>query len=242
MAIHQPNFCPRLKVLLKIAQADSWIALDDVQFTRRDFQHRARYRSRNSAELKWLTLPVSLKNGQRTLINEVVIAEPDKAVDLASRTIWHTYRKSAEWSNIDAYWARTISHVASGRLVDITMASMTAALEMIGAPRQLLVASTLIDRDQPIRSASERLAILAVRSGSDTYISGTGGQGYIQRTFFDQHHIDVVRQAESGPVFGPARNLGFIQAVADLGLEEVRSVIVNGIAAGPERETQISGY
>src|SRR5579884_3694663 len=41
-AIHQPNLFPRLTTLAKILAADCWIVLDDVQFTRRDYQHRAR--------------------------------------------------------------------------------------------------------------------------------------------------------------------------------------------------------
>jgi len=38
-AIHQPNFLPRLSTLAKLYTADTWIILDDVQFTRRDYQH-----------------------------------------------------------------------------------------------------------------------------------------------------------------------------------------------------------
>lgn len=41
-AIHQPNLLPRLSTLAKIASCDVWIVLDDVQFVRRDYQHRAR--------------------------------------------------------------------------------------------------------------------------------------------------------------------------------------------------------
>ena len=39
-AIHQPNFFPRLSTLAKLYAADIWISLDDVQFARRDYQHR----------------------------------------------------------------------------------------------------------------------------------------------------------------------------------------------------------
>jgi WbqC-like protein family len=39
-AIHQPNFFPRLSTLAKLFTADIWVILDDVQFTRRDYQHR----------------------------------------------------------------------------------------------------------------------------------------------------------------------------------------------------------
>ncbi|MEV6297119.1 WbqC family protein [Streptomyces sp. NPDC051896] len=40
--IHQPNLFPRLSTLAKLYTADQWIVLDDVQFARRDYQHRAR--------------------------------------------------------------------------------------------------------------------------------------------------------------------------------------------------------
>ncbi|MCX5265887.1 WbqC family protein [Streptomyces sp. NBC_00199] len=40
-AIHQPNPFPRLSTLAKLYAADRWIVLDDVQFARRDYQHRA---------------------------------------------------------------------------------------------------------------------------------------------------------------------------------------------------------
>ncbi|MEV8399494.1 WbqC family protein [Streptomyces niveus] len=39
--MHQPNLFPRLSMLAKLYAADCWIVLDDVQFTRRDYQHRA---------------------------------------------------------------------------------------------------------------------------------------------------------------------------------------------------------
>ncbi|MCQ8769774.1 WbqC family protein [Streptomyces telluris] len=41
-AILQPNFFPRLSTLATLFAADYWIVLDDVQFTRRDYQHRTR--------------------------------------------------------------------------------------------------------------------------------------------------------------------------------------------------------
>ncbi|WP_348538516.1 WbqC family protein [Streptomyces sp. 4R-3d] len=40
--IQQPNLFPRLTTLAKLFAADYWIVLDDVQFTRRDYQHRTR--------------------------------------------------------------------------------------------------------------------------------------------------------------------------------------------------------
>ncbi|MFF4157003.1 WbqC family protein [Streptomyces sp. NPDC001678] len=57
-AIHQPNFFPRLTTLAKLFAADCWIVLDDVQFARRDYQHRARLAALdNPADHRWRPFP-----------------------------------------------------------------------------------------------------------------------------------------------------------------------------------------
>ncbi|WP_329144849.1 MULTISPECIES: WbqC family protein [unclassified Streptomyces] len=57
-AIHQPNFLPRLTTLAKLVATDYWIVLDDVQFTRRDYQHRALLPGPGEPEgRRWLTTP-----------------------------------------------------------------------------------------------------------------------------------------------------------------------------------------
>jgi hypothetical protein len=53
-AIQQPNFFPRLSTLAKLFTADIWVILDDVQFTRRDYQHRCLVAGPDTVE-RWLT-------------------------------------------------------------------------------------------------------------------------------------------------------------------------------------------
>src|ERR1017187_7804557 len=77
-AIHQPNFLPRLSTLAKLYAADIWIILDDVQFTRRDYQHPCYLDPVADVQLpgRWLTIPVHLPGGRATLIRDVRLAEP----------------------------------------------------------------------------------------------------------------------------------------------------------------------
>ena len=63
-AIHQPNLLPRLTTLAKLFAADRWIVLDDVQFSRRDYQHRARLASRDDPQLSHELGPGELREGQ----------------------------------------------------------------------------------------------------------------------------------------------------------------------------------
>ncbi|WP_394426267.1 WbqC family protein [Streptomyces sp. SGAir0957] len=54
---------PRLSTLAKLFAADYWIVLD-VQFTRRDYQHRARLVDLDDpARQRWLTIPTRLPSG-----------------------------------------------------------------------------------------------------------------------------------------------------------------------------------
>lgn len=80
-AVHQPNFLPRLTTPAKLFAADCWIVLDDVQFARRDYQHRARLADLDDpARQRWLTIPTHLPQGRPTLIRDAAIVEPGALV------------------------------------------------------------------------------------------------------------------------------------------------------------------
>jgi WbqC-like protein family len=70
-AIHQPNLLPRLSTLAKLYAADVWVVLDDVQFTRHNYQHRVRLAALDDpAHRQWLSLETHLPYGRATLIRE----------------------------------------------------------------------------------------------------------------------------------------------------------------------------
>src|SRR5688500_306398 len=77
VATHQPNLFPRLKVLQKLASADVWIVLDNVQYCPREWQNRARIVvAHGSSSSFWLTTPVSRSKGRDTLIQDVAVVDP----------------------------------------------------------------------------------------------------------------------------------------------------------------------
>lgn len=97
-AVHQPNFLPRLTTLAKLFAADYWIVLDDVQFTRRDYQHRARLADLGDpARHQWLTLPTHLPQGRSTLIRDAAIAEPERARRRTAGMLRQHYGASPHW-------------------------------------------------------------------------------------------------------------------------------------------------
>ena len=103
VAIHQPNLLPRLKVLQKIAQADAWVVLDDVQFVRREWQNRARLRyARHPDREFWLTLPVHRPRWAIDVISQVGVVDHERTFEAVRRGIAYTYRASPHWDEVQA--------------------------------------------------------------------------------------------------------------------------------------------
>lgn len=51
VVIHQPNFLPRIKVLIKIMLSDVWVIYDNVQYVRREWQNRVFLRDSQQREV-----------------------------------------------------------------------------------------------------------------------------------------------------------------------------------------------
>lgn len=98
-AIHQLNYLPRLA---KLFAADHWIVVDDVQFVRRDYQHRARIATFDGLGLsRWLTIPTHRPSGRATLIRDSLIADPGAARRRASSILRQQYGSSPHWPALD---------------------------------------------------------------------------------------------------------------------------------------------
>jgi hypothetical protein len=186
-AIHQPNFFPRLSTLAKLAAADVWVVLDDVQFARRDYQHRARLAALDSPEVQqWLTVPVHLPEGRATCIRDVVLVDPAKAQRRAERMLSHYYGRSVHWPTIQDHLDPVISQFNhTDHLATIAEASTRALLNAIGWNGTTIRASSHSVRSE----RSQRLADLTQVARATTYLYGTGGANYLD--FAPFHAADL---------------------------------------------------
>ncbi|MEU7254897.1 WbqC family protein [Streptomyces rimosus] len=188
-AIHQPNFFPRLTTLAKLFAADYWIVLDDVQFARRDYQHRARLVALNDpARRQWLTLPTHLPNGRSTTIRDAEIADPARARRRIRHTLQHCYGTSPYWPALLPALVPALDLITTnGSTAVVAEASTRALLEVLGWTGRILRSSTLPSRP----GRTQRLVDLAVATGATTYLCGTGGMRYLRTSLFDACGITV---------------------------------------------------
>jgi hypothetical protein len=222
-AIHQPNFLPRLSTLAKLYAADIWIILDDVQFTRRDYQHRCYLAPVPDTRLpgRWLTIPVHLPGGRETLIRDARLAEPSLTAKRTSGILRQYYRRAPYRSEIlDLIPGIEETITGTGRLADVSEHTTITLLRLLNWPGAICRSSDLPAR----KGRSERLVDLTRAVGASAYLCGTGGSRYLDQAPFAAVRLSVAK-------FTPPQRL------AALSPEDTRrvSVLTDLATAGPER-------
>jgi hypothetical protein len=194
VAIHQPNFLPRPKVLDKLLAADLVIWLDDVQYVRREWQNRTLVRD-HAGQLHWLTVPV-LNGGHYA---EATVAEcpVDPSGDWRRRhlaTIRHFYAKSpwlpAFEEKLAGLWSAKPAFLAP-----LAIDSINRLADMLG--RQ--ISSAFASDIAPPGRKTDHLIALCQAVEADAYLTGTGGLSYLNFGAFDKVGIKVFIQADADP-------------------------------------------
>ncbi|MEV0898206.1 WbqC family protein [Actinoplanes sp. NPDC049802] len=189
-AIHQPNFFPRLSTLTKLFLADHWVVLDDVQFTRRDYQHRARVAPLDyPPRPRWLSLAVHLPDGRATRISDAAVVDPVKCRRRVAMMLRERYRASPHWSGLSEVIDTVLAAMqTTDRLSVIAEASTLGLLRMLGWPGTVTRSSDTDCRTD----RSQRLVDLALATQATTYLCGRGGMTYLEPAGFQAAGVDVL--------------------------------------------------
>ncbi|NUW30840.1 WbqC family protein [Nonomuraea sp. SMC257] len=215
-AIHQPNLFPRLATLAKLFAADYWIVLDDVQFARRDYQHRARLASLDgSGQTQWLSIATHLPHGRSTTIRGARLADPARCRRRVAQLLADHYRHSPYWPAFKRRLEPVLDAFDStDRLVDVTELSTRVLLEEVGRPGRILHSSDLLARGE----RSQRLADLAWLTGATTYLCGTGGMRYLDPGVFRVYSIEVLPfRTPMSSIWASAREVSAVHALMLVG-------------------------
>lgn len=189
-AIHQPNLFPRLTTLAKLFAADYWIILDDVQFARRDYQHRTRLAAMDDPQRRqWLTIPTHLPHGRQTAIRDALIVNPARSRRRLAQMLRQHYRASPHRRAFGQALQPVLDLVTTTeRTAQVAEASTRVLLGLLGWGGQVLRSS-----DLPARPGrSQRLADLAAVTSARGYLCGTGGLTYLEADLFTACGIEVI--------------------------------------------------
>lgn len=191
LAAHQPQYLPWLGYFDKLAQADVFVLLDDVQFKKNEWQNRNRIKGPGGPQ--WITVPVRHRFPQTIAEVEVRENEPWRRKHL--RALESNYGRAACFAEqmplIAEVLERPWSHLAP---LNIELVRRLAA--RLGIDTEIVLASSFAIREHP----TLRLVDLCTALGADTYLSGAGGD-YLERERFAEAGIELRFQRYEHPTY-----------------------------------------
>lgn len=203
VAAHQPPYLPWLGILEKIALADRFIVMDNVQYNARAFQHRTLYSQPHAA--RYLSLSVHSKGTRElaTPIAEITLADsgvPGRHYE----SLRHRYGKRPGWPRV-ANALGSILTQSVGRLVELNLALLELTMEAFEIHTPLVLGTAL-----KASGAKEALLVeLTQAAGGTAYLSGRGASTYMQGAQFDNAGLPVYWQDFEHPVYAQSHGGAF---------------------------------
>jgi hypothetical protein len=191
VAIHQPEHMPWLGFFEKMLRADVFVLLDDVQFSKGDFQNRNRVKNRGGAQ--WLTVPVAQRLGQR--IDEVAVAG-DAWRSKHWKTLVSCYARAAHFDEFacefEEFYARPWS-----KLSELNVEAIRLLARAFGVEKRFVFSSTL----GAVGQKSELVLNICKAVGASSYYSGRAGSTYLDADAFRRERVEIVVQEFEHPVY-----------------------------------------
>lgn len=226
--IHQPNYIPALSYFAKMAAADVFVILDDVEYSKNNWTNRNRLKGANG--LVWLTVPVRYSNGSRQLISEIEPVNESKWRTKHWRTLTANYSRAPCFSAYegslraiyDSEWAKLAA------LNEQFLRQIAGWLDITGHTR--IVKSS--DLKVP-GTSTERLVEICKALDADTYLCGAGGLHYMDVGQFEKAGIEVIVHEYADlpyrQCWGPfAERLSVLDAVLNIGGSQAREILQAG--------------
>lgn len=196
---HQPNYLPYAGFFHKVALADRFLIVDNVQFVKRGtfgWMHRNRIRTNSSRGWDWLSVPVLTKGRYTQKVCEAAI---DAAVPWARkhwRAIEWNYRR-AKYFEEYAVEFHALYERPWASFCELSCAFLELLLRLLGVPRRLERTSAL-----GITGESTGLVLAMCRAvGADTYLSGIHGRDYLDFEMFEKEGVRLVFQEYASPEY-----------------------------------------
>ncbi len=151
----------------KMESADLFVILDDVQYTKNNFQNRNKFLNKNGVD-EWFTIELE-QHANSKLIKDIFVSQNPK---------WKRVILNKLQTNFGIDFSDIYSHTS---LVDVNIASIEYCRTALGITTPMVRSSEL----GITSSSSQRLADICKHFSATEYISGCGGVVYLDESLFD---------------------------------------------------------
>lgn len=182
---HQPSYFMWLGLLRKIAVAEGFILLDDVQLADRSFQHRNVFLD-SSSKVKYLTIPISKAGYRSRTIREIEISDPNWGISHRNFFI-NSYRRHPFFNEIFIHLEEFFSY--KGSLCGTVALSMALVMRLFDIKTPVVYQSQLT---YDVELSKQELIIdLLLAVGASRYFSGDGARAYQSADSFRANGIEL---------------------------------------------------
>ena len=227
VAIHQPNFLPWLGYFDKLARADFFVLLDDVQFPKKGgtWVNRVRMLT-GGGEAGWATVPVDRSYHGVRAINEMRIDDSRPWRQKLLTTIRTSYAKSPAFAEVFPLAERLLEN-SGPELAVLNENAIRVIADSIGLKETKLVRSSELETTG---HATDLLIEIVAALGGGVYLCGAGSEEYLEPPKFEQAGIDLRMQefrhpgyAQRGDEF--VEGLSVLDALMSCGFSGVRELL-----------------
>ena len=240
IAIHQPHYFPWIGYFDKMAKADAFVLLDEVQFEKGSAMIRNRVLDAGG-EIRYLTISGNTSNFLNRKYSELEVRDAEKCFEKQMNMLKNYYLR-APFKNEILPILEEFFHRDYPTICRWTCGSIELIRELLGIKTPLVYQSSLeYDRE---RKRSDLVYAICQAMGADVYLSGRGASmKYLKREEFSGNGIRIAFQDFSHPKYPQLKNPDFVPGVSILdmlfncGIEAGRDIFwdcVNSADSSPE--------
>lgn len=229
VAIHQPNFFPWLGYFNKLARADIFIVLDNVQFPKTGGTWMNRVRLSLGGKVDWMSMPVVRSYHGLRMVREMKINNEVPWRNKLLRSIEQSYGRAPYFQTIFPLLIDLIGN-PTDRLAEFNLKTIATLVSALG----LKHAEVVLGSDLNVQGQATDLLIDIVKVvGGIAYLCGGGAGGYQEDEKFASAGVKLVYQQFEHPTYPQANlaqfhpGLSIIDALMNCGLEKTRSLITS---------------
>lgn len=169
---HQPEHLPYFGFLDKVNKSDVFVVLDDVQYTKQNFQNRNRILSPNGP--RWLTVPIT-KHNESSIIKDQKTTSNWKTK--YKNQVVEAYRKYP-YFNEGLNFIEQMLDVDSDRLIDYNMCYIDLVFDALNINTRMIMSSSL----ELYTTGAQRIHDICSLFEHSYYMAGPGSEEYMDTT------------------------------------------------------------
>jgi hypothetical protein len=211
--ILQPGYLPWLGYFDLMSRADTFVILDDVQYTVRDWRSRNRIKTPDG--VMWLTIPVQAKGVREKLIKDVAVDNSQLWQRKHLKNLESFYKKAPYFDEIrtliNGIYEKTFTF-----LIDVDMTFILKVREYLSLEADIVFSSEIPSHGEK----DERLLSICKAINTTLYLTGDAAKDYLRQQIFSAQEITVEWQNYQHPYYNQLwlERAGFISHLSIIDL------------------------